>query len=328
MPKYVFTSEDGDRAPIVITTNDDGYITDYEGVIALVGEHLDSQSQFIHPEFMISQVWLQYCETEAAEYIEDEDGAIIFRNLDDSSRYASPMVTKTVDFRDMFTQSFELRAFLDEHDNIIRYEGPVLNIADDYRRNYGMGLWDIANKLRLLPTEHPGEFTGPPQSQAIGGASMHDRDDSNGGEVAALASEFHAVANGSAVDREEAIRLLDMVGRLFTWRALRIQDRGGPYLDLCGGMEVYNLLEQGWGHTLYSGKTPDRFDELLFASLLAVMQATDRVMPPDADLNKRAYGAFGTHALHPTGGLLVDDHIRRLSWWTRLADEQADGGAR
>ena len=28
---------------------------------------------------------------------------------------------------------------------------------------------------------------------------------------------------------------------------------------------------------------PDRFDEWLSASLLAVMQATDRVMPPAAD---------------------------------------------
>ena len=91
-------------------------------------------------------------------------------------------------------------------------------------------------------------------------------------------------------------------------------------------MEIYNLLEQGWGRDLYStGEEPDPLDVALFVSLVAVLQATERAMR-GADLNKRAYEAFGWHALHPTGRALIDSWIGRLTSYVGLADAQESSG--
>ena len=87
-------------------------------------------------------------------------------------------------------------------------------------------------------------------------------------------------------------------------------------------MEIYDLLEDGWGRELYStGDEPDSLDVALFNSLIAVLQATDRVMR-GADLNKRSYEAFGWHAIHPIGRALIDSWIGRLNEYVALADDQ------
>jgi hypothetical protein len=154
-----------------------------------------------------------------------------------------------------------------------------------------------------------------------------DNTDTYSADVAVIAADFRSAMESTIVSRRTAIRSLDALGRLVAWKSLGLSgdnfdDQFQHEVDLYEGMEIYDLLEDGWGRELYStGDEPDSLDVALFNSLIAVLQATDRVMR-GADLNKRSYEAFGWHAIHPIGRALIDSWIGRLNEYVALADDQ------
>mgnify|MGYP006206245931 FL=1 len=116
--------------------------------------------------------------------------------------------------------------------------------------------------------------------------------------------------------REAQVVALDAIANECGREALRLhptnsgeRKRMGLYDDQ---MVIYELLNQGWGHWLYSGnKTPDSTDEQLARSVVQVTLATCLICPY-YDLNGRASEAIASHCGTFTGRQLVYPALKEI----------------
>ena len=126
--------------------------------------------------------------------------------------------------------------------------------------------------------------------------------------IAKLGRELVLAANSPSVSDSTVVQvgILESIADECGRQALRLWDTGGHEPDRMGlyddEMVVYELLQQGWGHWLYSGD--QTVDERLARSVVQVTLATCSICP-GFDLNNRASGAIASHCDTSRGRELV-----------------------
>lgn len=133
--------------------------------------------------------------------------------------------------------------------------------------------------------------------------------------------------HGAGIFGFQKLAILEAIANECSRQALRLCDTGGDEPDRMGlyddEMVVYKLLDQGWGHWLYTGAKAA--DEKLARSVVQMTLATCSICP-GFDLNKRAAEAIASHCDTPRGRELVYPILERIVGGLKLHPLGRAGG--